>query len=208
MSEPKQRRVENSVMRLALSSTEATLGKSGYHAVIRVAGLDRLLEAPPPENTKLETPGSDFSALLSAILSMYGEAPSRGLFRRWGATFGGTAVKRRASTALLKPMLSLLPLQRRVRTVLDALVKEANTARGEPLHTLADKRDQYVVTFNDCLYCAGMHPAEPICYPIVGTLEAVLHWGTGRDFTVREVKCAARGDAACVFVIDKKPLHV
>ena len=208
MSEPKQRRVENSIMRLALSSTEATLGKSGYHAVIRVAGLDRLLDAPPPDNTKLETPGGDFSALLSAILSMYGEAPSRGLFRRWGATFGGSAVKRRPSAALLKPMLSLLPLQRRVRTVLDALVNEANTARGEPLHTLTDKRDQYLVTFNDCLYCAGMHPAEPICYPIIGTLETVLRWGTGRDFTVREVKCAARGDAACVFAIDKQPLHV
>ena len=105
-------------------------------------------------------------------------------------------------------LLSLLPLQRRVRTVLDALVNEANAARGEALHTLTDKRDQYVLTFNDCLYCANMHPAEAICYTVVGTLEAVLKWGTGRDFTVREVKCAARGDAACVFEIDKQPLHV
>ena len=64
------------------------------------------------------------------------------------------------------------------------------------------------MTFNDCLYCAGVHPTEPICYSIVGTLEAVLKWGTGRDFAVREVKCSARGDAACVFEIDKQPLHV
>ena len=208
MSGPKQRWVENSIMRLALTSSEVTLGKSGYHAAVRVAGLDRLLAAPPPDNTRLETPGDDFSALLNAILNMYGEAPSRGLFRRWGATFAGTAVKRRPSAALLKPVLYLLPLQRRVRTVLNALVNEANTARGEPLHTLSDKRNQYVVTFNDCLYCAGMRPAEPICYPIIGTLETVLSWGTGRDFTVREVKCAARGAAACVFEIDKQPLHV
>jgi len=208
MSEPKKRWLENGIMRLALSSSEATLGQSGYHAVIHVAGLDRLLDAPPPDNTKLETPGEDFSALLNAILNMYGEASTRGLFRRWGAAFGMTAVKRRPSAKLLKPMLSLLPLQRRVRTLLDALVNEANTARGETLHTLTDKRDQYVLTFTDCLYCAGMHPAEPICYTIVGTLEAVLKWGTGRDFTVREVKCAARGDTACVFEIDKQALHV
>ncbi len=195
-------------MRLALSSTEAALGTSGYHAVMRVAGLDRLLEAPPPDNVKLETPGEDFSALLNTILSMYGEVPSRGLFRRWGAAFGKTAVKRRPSAALLRPMLSVLPLQRRVRTILDALVNEANAARGEALHSLTDKRDQYVLTFNDCLYCASMHPTEPICYTVVGTLETVLKWGTGRDFTVREVKCAARGDAACVFGIDKQPLHV
>jgi bacteriochlorophyll 4-vinyl reductase len=208
MSEPKKRWVENSIMRLALSSTEAALGSSGYHAAVHVAGLDRLLEAPPPNNVKLETPGEDFSALLNAILDMYGEVPTRGLFRRWGGAFGTTAVKRRLSAMLLRPMLSLLPLQRRMRTVLDALVNEANIARGEPLHTLTDRRDQYVLTFNDCLYCANMHPAEPICYTVIGTLEAVLKWGTGRDFAVRETACAALGAAACVFEIDKQPLHV
>jgi bacteriochlorophyll 4-vinyl reductase len=208
MSEPKQRRVENGIMRLALASTETTLGKNGYYAVVRMAGLDRLLEAPPPDNTRLETPGEDFSALLSAILNMYGEVSTRGVLRRWGAAFGDAAVKRRQSAALLRPLLSVLPMQRRVRTVLDALVNEANAARGEGLHTLTDRRDQYFVTFNDCLYCANAHPAEPICYSIVGTLETVLKWGTGRDFAVREVKCSARGDAACVFEIDKQPLHV
>jgi bacteriochlorophyll 4-vinyl reductase len=208
MSEPKQRWVENSIMRLALSSTEATLGKSGYYAAVHVAGLDRLLDAPLSDNPKLKTPGDDFAALLNAILSMYGEIPTRGLFRRWGATFGEAAVRRRRSAALLRPLLSLLPLQRRVRTVLAAVTNEADAARGEALHTLRDKRDQYGVTFNDCLCCAGMHTAEPICYTVVGTLETVLKWGTGRDFTVREVKCFARGDAACVFEIDKQPLHV
>ncbi len=208
MSEPKQRRVENSIMRLALSSTETTLGKNGYYAVMHVAGLDRLLDALPPDNTRLETPGEDFSALLNAILNMYGEVSTRGMFRRWGATFGAAAVKRRPSAALLRPLLSFLPLQRRVRTLLNALVNEVNAARGEALHTLADRRDQYILTFNDCLYCAGAHPTEPICYSVVGTLEAVLKWGTGRDFAVREVKCSARGDAACVFEIDKQPLHV
>ena len=206
MSEPKQRWVENSIMRLALSSTEATLGKSGYYAAVHVAGLDRLLDAPPPDNTQLETPGEDFSALLTAIVNMYGETTTRGLFRRWGAAFGGAALRRRPSAALLRPMLSLLPLQRRVRTVLNAALNEADAARGEALHTLRDKRDQYVLIFNDCLYCAGMHPAEPICYAVVGTLETILKWGTGRDFAVREVKCSARGDAACVFEIDKQPL--
>jgi len=208
MSEQQPRRLENSVMRLALSTTEATLGKSGYYAVVHVAGLDRLLETPPPDNTQLETPDEDFSALLNAILNMYGESSSRGLFRRWGTAFGATIMKRRPSAKLLKPMLAVLPLQRRVHTVLDAVVREANNARGAELHTLHDTSEQSVLTFNDCLHCAGMHPAEPICFTIVGILEATLKWGTGRDFTVREVQCHARGAAACVFAIDKQPLHV
>ncbi len=208
MSELKQRWVENSIMRLALSSTEATLGKSGYHAVVHVSGLERLLDSPPPDNSKLETPGEDFSALLASILNMYGEVTTRGLFRRWGATFGEAAVRRRPSALLLKPMLTLLPLQRRMRTLLDALVNEANAARGATLHTLTDNSSQHILAFRDCLYCAGMHPAEPICFTVVGTLEAVLKWGTGRDFAVREVKCHAQGDDLCVFEIDKQPLHV
>jgi predicted hydrocarbon binding protein len=53
-----------------------------------------------------------------------------------------------------------------------------------------------------------MHPAEPICFTVVGIMEATLKWGTGRDFAVREVKCCARGGEACVFEIDKQPLHV
>lgn len=200
-------------MRLALSSTETVIGQNGQHAVLRIANLDRYLETPPPDNSKLETPGADFSALLNSILSMYGEPATRGLFRRWGMAFGNAGVQRRPSAALLKPMLALLPLQRRVHTLLDALVHEADIARGESLHTLVDDPDHFLIVFHDCLYCAGMHPSEPICYTFVGTIEAVLKWGTGREFAVREVQCAAlssaaRGDEACVFEIAKQPLHV
>jgi hypothetical protein len=75
------------------------------------------------------------------------------------------------------------------------------------LHTLADSPGQYILSFRDCLYCAGMHPAEPICFTIVGTLEAVLKWGTGRDFAVHEVKCSARGDDQLVQAVPRGARH-
>ena len=208
MNETQPRRIENSIMRLALTSTEMTLEKNGTYAVLHVAGLDAYVETPPPDNHYLETPGEHFAALFNGIFTMYGEGPARGLFRRWGASFGTTALKRRPTAMLLKPLLRVLPMQRRVRTILDAVIGEANQTRGAELHTLLDAIDHYTLTFQDCLYCAGLHPAEPICYAIVGTLEAVLKWGTGRDFAVREVQCHARGAEACVFEIGKQPLHV
>ena len=208
MSETQPRRVENRFMRLALNSTELTLGTSGYYAVLQVAGLDAYAETPPPDNHDLEIPAEHFAALFNGILTMYGEGPARGLFRRWGTIFATTALKRRPRAALLKPLVQVLPMQRRVRTILDAVVDEANRARGAQLHTLQAAADHYTMTFRDCLYCDGLHPAEPICYTIVGTLEAALKWGTGRDFAVREVQCQARGADACVFEIDKQPLHV
>jgi len=208
MSETQPRRVENRMMRLALNSAELTLGTSGYYAVLQVAGLDAYAETLPPNSHDLETPAAHFAALFNGILTMYGEGPARGLFRRWGAIFGTTALKRRPSAALLRPLLRVLPLQHRVRTILNAVADESDQARGAQLHTVRDAADQYTLTFRDCLYCDGLHPAEPICYTIVGTLEAALKWGTGRDFAVREVQCQARGAGACVFEIDKQPLHV
>ncbi len=208
MSETQPRRVENSIMRLALTSTELTLGKNGYYAVLHLAGLDVYAETSLPDNHDLETPGENFAALFNGMLTMYGEGPARGLFRRWGNLFGTTALKRRPSAILLKPLLRVLPIQRRVRTILDAVVDESNQARGAELHTLQDEIDHYTLTFRDCLYCSGLHPAEPICYAVVGTLEAALKWGTGRDFAVREVQCHARGADACVFEVNKQPLHV
>ena len=60
MSEPQPRRVENSIMRLALSSTETTLGKSGYYAVMHMAGLDRLLDDAAARQYQTRNAGRGF----------------------------------------------------------------------------------------------------------------------------------------------------
>lgn len=202
------RRIENSIMRLALRATEATLGQSGLYALLRLAGLEHYIEHPPRNDNQLDTPGTDLSALFSAILHMYGEQSTRGLFRRWGALFGQGGVESRPTAKLLRPVLSVLSLNRRALTVLETLAREADQARGEALHSVTETNDAFVVVFNDCLYCHSLRTSEPICMTVVGTLEAVLKWGTGRDYTVTETACAARGDEACTFVIDKRPLNV
>ncbi|MFN8598468.1 MAG: 4-vinyl reductase [Anaerolineae bacterium] len=202
------RQVENSIMRLALQATEATIGQSGLNAVLRVAGLERLLAQPPANDDHLATPGRDYAALFAGMFNMYGEHSARGVFRRWGANFGKLGVNSRPTAKLLRPMLSLLPLTRRAHTLLEALAREADRARGAALHSLSEDDYAYTLTFADCLYCNDLRTAEPICLTIVGTIEAVLAWGTGRDFTVTETTCQARGDEVCTFVIDKRPLNV
>ncbi len=207
MSTDKQSWVENSIMHLALETTEATLDKSGYYAVARLAGLDRYLETPPPDDNRLTTRGEDFAALMNGIFTMYGEPASRGIFRRWGRHFATVSVNHRMSAHVLKPMLRLLPLQRRVHTVLNALMNEANTARGENLHSVKVIPTAYLFTVRDCLYCHSLHPSETVCYAIIGIIEGVLQWGTGREFAVRETQCQARGAGACVFEILKQAHH-
>jgi predicted hydrocarbon binding protein len=201
-------RIENSIMRLALRATEATLDHSGLYAMLRMAGLEHYIEQPPRNDHQLATPGEDLSALLAAILHMYGEQGTRGIFRRWGLLFGQGGVESRPTAKMLHPLLNLLPPQRRVLAVLEAFMCEADQARGETLHTLTETDAALIVTFNDCLSCHNLRTSEPICLTIVGTLEAVLKWGTGRDYAVSETTCLACGGAACTFVIDKRPLNV
>lgn len=202
------RRIENSIMRLALRATEAALGQSALYANLRMAGLEHYIDQPPRNDNQLATPGEDLSALLAAILHMYGEQSARGVFRRWGWLFGQGGVESRPTAKLLRPMLNLLPLNRRMLAVLEAFVREADNARGETLHTLTETNEAFMVTINDCLYCHSLRTTEPICLTVVGTLEAVLKWGTGRDYAVSETTCSARGDEVCTFVIDKRPLDV
>lgn len=202
------RQVENSIMRLALQATESTIGAGGLNAMLRVAGLERYLAQPPLNDDQVSTPGDDYAALFSGLVTMYGEHSARGVFRRWGANFGKLGVDSRPTAKLLRPMLSLLPLKRRAYTLLEALTREADRARGEELHTLAEDDQAYTLTFADCLYCRGLRSTEPICLTLVGTIEAVLLWGTGREFSVAETTCQACGDEVCTFVIDKRPLNV
>jgi predicted hydrocarbon binding protein len=204
----KSRRIENSIMRLALRATEATLAQSGLYAMLRMAGLERYIEQPPHNDNQLATPGEDLAALLTAIFRMYGEQSARGIFRRWGWLFGQDCVESRPAAKLLHPMLNFLPPNRRVLTVLEAFVREADNARGEPLHTLTETDTAFVVTFDDCLHCQSLRTSEPVCLAVIGTLGAVLKWGAGRDYTISETTCLACGGEICTFVIDKRPLNV
>lgn len=208
MNEEKSRWVENSIMRLTLACAESVLGAASLNAVLRVSGLEHYLDAPPRNDNQLVIPGDEYAALFKGIVQMYGEQVARGILRRWGTEFGERGAAARPAAKLLRPMLSLLPLQRRTLTLLDALVHEADHARGEPLHALRVTDDAYHIIFADCLYCRALRTTEPACTAVVGTIEAVLAWGTGRNFAVTETTCQARGDAACTFVIDKQPLHV
>lgn len=201
-------KVENSIMRAALISTSNVLGEAGARAVLRLKGLERYLDQLPRNDNQLLIAGADFAALFDGMLQMYGEQTARGLFRRWGAEFARLSLEARPAARLLRPMLNLLPQKRRAHTLLDSLTGEANHVRGAALHWLREEETRFVVTFDDCLYCAQLHVHEPICLSIVGTIETVLHWGTGRDYVVTETACRARGDSLCTFTIDKQPLNV
>ena len=96
-------------MRLALSSTEATLGTSGYYAVVHIDGFHRLLEDAAARQYQTRNTGQRFFRAAERHPEHVRRSFIARSVRRWGTTFGTTAVKRRPSAKLLKPTPSLLP---------------------------------------------------------------------------------------------------
>ncbi len=81
-------------------------------------------------------------------------------------------------------------------------------ARMSDVAIRLEETDRYwIQRVSRCPVCCGWSAAEPVCYQLVGTLQAGLAWLTGgREYRVTETECIAKGDAACVVVIDKTPL--
>ena len=55
--------------------------------------------------------------------------------------------------------------------------------------------------FANCAICHTRHADKSVCHLYVGTLEEALKWATGQDTPVEEVRCKAKGDPYCQFVI-------
>ena len=56
----------------------------------------------------------------------------------------------------------------------------------------------YFATFQ-CPYCAGVKSERPFCLTAVGAFEALTLWTNKEQWRVREIRCIACGDDACVF---------
>ena len=200
MSEP-QSWLSNAHMRLALRVFETLLGRTGQAAVLHLAGLERYLDQPPPDNDRLEVPRADLMALFSGIVSMFGEQGARGVFRRWGRAFAARRANHVPALRLLRVGLRLLPAERSARFVLERLLHHIGLARAEAQAPLQAQGEYFWLTLSDCLYCPAASLTPPNTLIVVGLLEGLLHWATRRDYDVS----LDRPDAL-TFAIRKRPL--
>jgi predicted hydrocarbon binding protein len=199
-----QRWLSNAQMRLALNVVGDLLGHNGQMAVLRLAGLDRYVEQPPPDDARMDIPRGDIVEMFSGIVSMFGEQGARGVLRRWGRTFAARRLERQAALRLRRLGLRLVPVERRARYALDTLLPHVDLARPGHSPLIDDQGEYFVIELKDCLYCQGKNVSHPTCPAVIGLLEGVLRWATGSDYDV--VEDAASDPDAHPFRIRKRPL--
>jgi len=199
-----QRWLTNAHMRDALLVIEELLNRNGTAAVLRLAGLDRYLDQPPPHNDRQEIPRGDITALFAGVASMFGEQGARGVLRRWGRAFAARRAGAHGALKVMRLALRLMEPERAANLVLTRLLHHVDLARVDQPPALADRGDAFVLEVPDCLYCGGFNPPQASYPAVVGLLEGLLRWATNRDYEVCEEPPSAAG--APQFKIRKRPL--
>jgi hypothetical protein len=199
-----QRWLSNSHMRAALRVAEDLLGHNGQTAVLRLSGLERYIDHPPPDDDRREVPRGDLTMLFSGIASTYGDQGARGVLRRWGRVFAARRLQRHTTLRALRFTLRLARPDRAARFALSSLLHHLDLVRGDRRPALEESGEFFFLQLDDCLYAYGQQHAQPGCPAVVGLLEGMLRWACGKDFEVSEEPPAAPG--APVFKIRKRPL--
>ncbi|NPA06692.1 MAG: 4-vinyl reductase [Chloroflexi bacterium] len=200
----------NKIARISIQALEEVMGRHGLNAILRLAGLEHLINNLPPDDLKKEFDFADFSALNLALEEMYGPRGGRGLALRAGRAAFAEGLRGFGALAGVGDLaFKVLPLKTKLRIGLKAMARIFSEFSDQET-TVEEKDDVFVYTIHRCPVCWGRANTSdrPVCYMAVGLLQEGLRWVSGgKEFRVYESKCVAKGDDVCEFIISKEPIE-
>jgi hypothetical protein len=197
----------NRLVLIFLQAMEDVLGVNGVKATLHMAKLSDWIDNYPADNFEPNVDFSSFSSLNAALDEVYGMRGGRGLARRAAWHMFDRAVRHASGvTSVIDVAIKLLPTSVAMRRGLQAM-SIAMSKISDQIANLEDDDEVLRFTFHRCAACWGRQSDIPICHSQQGLLEQALRWiSGGHSFRVHETACVAKGDEACVFLIDKEPL--
>jgi predicted hydrocarbon binding protein len=198
----------NKIARIYLEVLEDIMGRNGLRSVLHAADLDRLIDNYPPNDLKKEFDFAEFAALNQALDDTYGVRGGRVFALRGGKASVKAGLEAfGAAVGVSGLALRILPLSAKLKIGLPAMARIFTTF-SDQLSIVKEIDDRFVYTIKECPVCWGRHSERAICHGAVGLLQGGVHWVSGgKDFTVVETQCKAKGDQDCVFEIFKEPLN-
>jgi predicted hydrocarbon binding protein len=198
--------IPNSMMYVTLLTVQEIIGENGLNSILNYSGLTGYRGHFPPNNDDLETPGSDFAAVVRGIIAVFGEKGARPLLYKAGRRgFQLVMEKNPAMIGFVGLGLKLLSKRKRIEKVMTIGAESTNKVFGENQRFYVGE-EGFVLELFDCYWCKGLTSTGPICFGDVGLNAEVVKWATGGDeHDVREVLCRAKGDAVCKIVISFEP---
>ena len=188
------------------AAMDEVMGKHGLDATLGMAGLDAYIDNPPPDDLERGFSFESIAGLNRALDEMYGQRGGRGMAIRAGRAWFAEGMKSfGALRGIGDPAFRALPLEERCRLSLNAITEIFTRFSDQATH-LEEDGAFFRVVASPSPFAYGRRAERPVCHPLVGLLQEHLRWASnGREFVVRETHCAATGESACIFVINKHP---
>jgi predicted hydrocarbon binding protein len=184
---------------LMIASFEEVLGRQKLAPALAQAGLEIPGTAVP------DLPFGTPAKLYQALEEIYGEQTARGIcmrtgrvmFRRGLRTFSGIL-------GLSHRGFRLLPPAQKILRGMDLLAWLLNHYSDQRVRV--EKHPSEWLLINErCPHCWQLTKSSPCCQLPVGALQEGLAWAcSGRQYSVEEIACRARGDPSCTYRIKRK----
>jgi len=194
-------KIANALMRYYLVASQEVLGNQRYHEILESSGLERLIENLPPDGLDLDVNSGEFARFNQEIESR-NKAAGRSLLRRIGMlTFQKVMRDQPFFAKSAGVVFKLLPQDRRIRVVLDSLVRSLEKLNPQIDASIEEEDGKIAYVERRCSVCFNRKSTEAICYINAGFLTAAVNWATARRYEIIETHCIAMGDEKCRFEV-------
>lgn len=193
--------------RIILQGMEEVMGVNGMNAILRLGGLEKLIQNHPSPRAEQAFSFETISTIQTSLELTYGPRGGRGVALRVGrATFKSGLKEYGSLLGLTEMAFRLLPLSTKLHTGAYAFADLFNKYTDQQVR-LEERDNKIFWHIERCPLCWGRKADDVVCHLAVGLLQESLYWVSGgKTFNVEEITCAARGEPTCTIVIDQTPL--
>ncbi|HSJ57293.1 MAG TPA: 4-vinyl reductase [Anaerolineae bacterium] len=187
------------VLSVLIDEARRVLGRRGLIALLRRAGLDAYVDAPPPSAHVPPVPIVHWAQLVAAVHDAFDPRAAHDLLWRAGES-ASIALRRPTPARVAGTALRLLPADRRLRLALERLAAQGEDVYGTP-HHLEEEPSAFFVTLHACPHCSAVtrRMPRPVCHTASAWIADSVEWAMGEKHLVEEVACIAAGGVACRF---------
>ncbi len=197
----------NKIGRIILLATEEVMGRNGVNAVLNLARLRHLVNNYPPNNFDRQFSFEEVGGIQQALEDMYGPRGARGIALRQGRACFKYGIREFGPVMGIGDLaFRLLPVGMKMKVGIEVFAEVFNKFSDQVVR-LGEDEENFICTIERCPVCWGRHTLEPCCYLAVGALQEGAYWVSGgKNYSIEEITCIAKGDANCTILVSKRPL--
>jgi predicted hydrocarbon binding protein len=189
-----EKKVTDISIRAAHDALSEIIGKHARNLVLKKAGLERIIDAPPPYDFTASFTIPEQAHLYHAVVDYFGKLGAQGILRQIG--YKAAAL---ASSKGIADHLRDVPEPEQLYKLIDLFHYLVGKGRVEEVET-----GVFALNVLDCIHCSGVKSKKQFCSHYAGALQALVDSLKGkRLYSVVEEECFATGGNTCLFVLRK-----